>query len=177
MPAKARQGKTKIVILFYCKHQILTYFISSGYLFYREMEVFEQNHPIPFSKMLTFYRSSPFTLTASYSSLPPTYPSNQIGTFTVKDVKPNKEGESSKVKVKVRINLNGILTIASASLVEKREQTQQEKEEEEQQQEKESNAEQQQDKKDKTDQDAEAKEPPAPEVRVLIRFFFFLNLF
>ncbi|XP_008202915.1 heat shock 70 kDa protein 4L isoform X1 [Nasonia vitripennis] len=131
-----------------------------------EMEVFEQNHPIPFSKMLTFYRSSPFTLTASYSSLPPAYPSTQIGTFTIKDVKPNKEGESSKVKVKVRINLNGILTIASASLVEKREQTQQEKEEEEQQQAQEANAEQQQDKKDKTDQDAEAKEPPAPEVKM-----------
>ncbi|KAJ8667135.1 hypothetical protein QAD02_008797 [Eretmocerus hayati] len=133
-----------------------------------EMEVFEQNHAIPFSKMLTFYRSSPFTLSAFYSSQPPTYPTNQIGVFTIRDVKPNKDGESSKVKVKVRINLNGILTIASASLVEKRESTQQEKEEEEQlqqqqQQQENMNVDQAQEKKDKADQDAEAKEPPAPE--------------
>ncbi|XP_058796639.1 heat shock 70 kDa protein 4 isoform X2 [Phymastichus coffea] len=131
-----------------------------------EMEVFEQNHSIPFSKMLTFYRSSPFILTANYSVQPPTYPTSLIGTFTIRDIKPNKEGESSKVKVKVRINLNGILTIASASLVEKREQTQQEKEEEEQQlkqQQEAMNIDQSQDKKDQADQDAQAKEPPAPE--------------
>ncbi|XP_011497950.1 PREDICTED: heat shock 70 kDa protein 4 isoform X2 [Ceratosolen solmsi marchali] len=132
-----------------------------------ELEVFEQNHHIPFSKMLTFYRSNPFTLTASYSVPLATYPTNEIGIFTIKDVKPNKEGESSKIKVKVRINLNGILTVASASLVEKHEQTPQEKEEEEKQKALKQEAmnvdQQQQDKKDKTDQDAEAKEPPAPE--------------
>ena len=92
-------------------------------------------------------------------------------------MKPNKEGESSKVKVKVRINLNGILTIASASLVEKREPTQQEKEEEEQQQQQDGmNAEQAMpdQKSDKTDQDAQAKEPPAPEVKAS---YFYLLLF
>ncbi|TGZ48125.1 Uncharacterized protein DBV15_04389 [Temnothorax longispinosus] len=125
-----------------------------------EMEVFGHNHPVPFSKMLTFYRSSPFTLTAR--------------TFTIKNVKPTPEGESAKVKVKVRVNLNGILTIASASLIEKREPTQQEKEEEEAQQQQQQQQPQQQnsmdvesqatDKKDKSDQDAQANEPPAPEV-------------
>ncbi|XP_070169671.1 heat shock 70 kDa protein 4L isoform X2 [Polyergus mexicanus] len=130
-----------------------------------EMEVFGHNHPVPFSKMLTFYRSNPFTLTASYSIPPPCYPQSFIGTFTIKNVKATPEGESAKVKVKVRVNLNGILTIASASLIEKREPTQQEKEEEE--------AQQQQnnmdvdshsaDKKDKSDQEAQANEPPAPE--------------
>ncbi|XP_014217744.1 heat shock 70 kDa protein 4L [Copidosoma floridanum] len=141
----------------------LTWDASQGEI--GEMEVFEQNHSIPFSKMLTFYRSSPFNLIASYSVQPPNYPTNHIGVFTIKDVKPNKEGESSKVKVKVRINLNGIMTIASASLAEKREPSQQEKEEEVQQQQQQEtmNVDQQQDKKDKTDQDAEAKEPPAPE--------------
>ncbi|XP_012261434.2 heat shock 70 kDa protein 4 isoform X2 [Athalia rosae] len=134
-----------------------------------EMEVFGQNHPVPFSKMLTFYRSEPFSLTASYSIPPQTYPDTHVRTFLIKNVKPTPEGESSKVKVKVRINLNGILTVASATLVEKREPTQQEKEEEEKQQQKENNMEtdpQQADPKrgvDKPDQEAQANEPPAPE--------------
>ncbi|XP_011641017.1 heat shock 70 kDa protein 4 isoform X1 [Pogonomyrmex barbatus] len=133
-----------------------------------EMEVFGHNHPVPFSKMLTFYRSSPFTLTASYSTPPPYYPQTYIGTFTIKNVKATPEGESAKVKVKVRVNLNGILTIASASLIEKREATQQEKEEEEahqqQQQQNNMDVDSQADKKDKSDQDAQANEPPATEV-------------
>ncbi|XP_043678415.1 97 kDa heat shock protein isoform X2 [Vespula pensylvanica] len=133
-----------------------------------EMEVFGHNHPIPFSKMLTFYRSNSFTLTASYSMPPSSHPQTHIGVFVIKNVKPTPEGEASKVKVKVRINLNGILTIASASLVEKREPTQQEKEEEEkllQQQQNNMDVEQQQqdNKKDKSDQEAQANEPPAPE--------------
>ncbi|XP_015608782.1 97 kDa heat shock protein isoform X2 [Cephus cinctus] len=135
-----------------------------------EMEVFGQNHPVPFSKMLTFYRSQPFTLTASYSIPPPSYPQTHIGEFHIDNVKPTLEGESSKIKVKVRVNLNGILTIASASLVEKREPTQQEKEEEEKQQLKENmeieqqqQQQQQQDKKDKSDQEAQANEPQPPE--------------
>ncbi|XP_047360287.1 97 kDa heat shock protein isoform X1 [Vespa velutina] len=138
-----------------------------------EMEVFGHNHPIPFSKMLTFYRSNSFTLTASYNTPPSSYPETHIGVFVIKNVKPTPEGEASKVKVKVRINLNGILTIASASLVEKREPTQQEKEEEEkllqQQQQQQPNnmdveQQQQDNKKDKSDQEAQANEPPAPEV-------------
>lgn len=43
------------------------------------MEVFESNHAIPFSKLLTFYRMSPFTLKASYSAQPHTYPTSDIG--------------------------------------------------------------------------------------------------
>ncbi|XP_017796871.1 PREDICTED: 97 kDa heat shock protein isoform X2 [Habropoda laboriosa] len=136
-----------------------------------EMVVFEHNHPVPFSKMLTFYRSSPFTLTASYSTPPPSYPQTHIGVFTIKNVKPTQEGETSKIKVKVRVNLNGIFTVASASLVEKRELTQQEKEEEEKQQQQQQqqqqqnsmDVDQQPDKKDKPDQEAQANEPPAPE--------------
>ncbi|XP_076619212.1 heat shock protein 70Cb isoform X2 [Colletes latitarsis] len=136
-----------------------------------EMEIFDHNHPVPFSKMLTFYRSSPFSLTASYSTPPQSYPETHIGVFVIKNVKPTPEGESSKVKVKVRVNLNGILTVISASLIEKHEQTQQEKEEEEKQQQQQQqqtqqnnmDMDQQQDKKDKPDQEAQANEPPAPE--------------
>lgn len=134
-----------------------------------EMEVFRQNHAVPFSKVLTFYRSSPFSLTASYSVTPPSYPKNHIGTFLIKNVKPTPEGESSKVKVKVRINLNGIFTITSASLIEKHELSQQEKEEEEKQQQQQQQQKQQMDvdqqaeQKEKPDQEAQANEPPAPE--------------
>ncbi|XP_076237463.1 heat shock protein 70Cb isoform X2 [Calliopsis andreniformis] len=136
-----------------------------------EMEVFGHNHPVPFSKMLTFYRSNSFTLTASYSTPPPSYPQSHIGVFVIKNVKPTQEGESSKVKVKVRVNLNGLLTVTSASLIEKREITQQEKEEEEKQQQQQQQSQQQsgmdvdqqQEKKDKSDQEAQANEPPAPE--------------
>ncbi|XP_014473842.1 PREDICTED: 97 kDa heat shock protein isoform X2 [Dinoponera quadriceps] len=132
-----------------------------------EMEVFGHNHAVPFSKMLTFYRTSPFVLTASYSLPPPYYPQTRIGTFTIKNIRATPEGESAKVKVKVRVNLNGILTISSASLIEKREPTQQEKEEEDAQQQQQQlnnmDVDQQQEKKDKSDQDAQANEPPATE--------------
>lgn len=166
------------------------------------MEVFGHNHSIPFSKMLTFYRSAPFTLTASYGTPPPSFPQTyigmalninftiifnpflysiifSIGVFVIKNVKPTPEGESSKVKVKVRVNLNGLLTVASAALIEKRELTQQEKEEEEKQQQQSQqqpgmDVDQQAEKKDKSDQEAQANEPPAPEVCMfVIPFHFF----
>lgn len=85
-----------------------------------EMEVFAPNHAFPFSKMLTFYRKEPFDLEASYSKntqLP--LKDGFIGRFSIKDVVPNKEGESSKIKVKVRLNIHGILNVVNASLVEK----------------------------------------------------------
>ncbi|XP_063233931.1 heat shock 70 kDa protein 4 [Bacillus rossius redtenbacheri] len=85
-----------------------------------EMEVFPQNHPVPFSKMLTFFRKEPFSIKAFYSGNIP-YPEPFIGQYTIKDVKPAADGESQKVKVKVRLNNNGIFTVSSASLVEKRE--------------------------------------------------------
>jgi len=89
-----------------------------------EMEVFSQNHAVPFSKMLTFFRKEPFSMKAFYAGNIP-YPDPYIGQFTVKDVKPSLDGESVKVKVKVRVNLHGILTISSASLVLKQDATEQ----------------------------------------------------
>lgn len=95
-----------------------------------EMEVFSQNHPVPFSKMLTFYRREPFSIKAYYSGYIP-YPDPYIGQFIVKDVKPTAEGESQKVKVKVRVNIHGILLVNHATLMEKREPGDQELEENE----------------------------------------------
>ncbi|XP_022108036.1 97 kDa heat shock protein-like isoform X2 [Acanthaster planci] len=85
-----------------------------------EMEVFPPNHQVPFSKMLTFYRTEPFELSAKYTSkdkIP--YSDPFIGRFEIKNVKPTTEGESSKVKVKVRVNGHGIFKVSSASMMEK----------------------------------------------------------
>ena len=42
-----------------------------------------------------------------------------LGRFSIKDVVPSKEGESSKIKVKVRLDIHGVLKVVNASLVEK----------------------------------------------------------
>ena len=42
-----------------------------------------------------------------------------LGCFSIKDVVPSKEGESSKIKVKVRLDIHGVLNVVDASLVEK----------------------------------------------------------
>merc|ERR1719245_2065524 len=85
-----------------------------------EMEVFPQFHPVPFSKMLTFYKTHTFQVSGEYVHDVP-YPDRHIGLFEIGDVKPTDEGTSQKVKVKVRINPNGIFGVSSASLVEKHE--------------------------------------------------------
>ncbi|XP_073964045.1 heat shock protein 70Cb isoform X2 [Choristoneura fumiferana] len=84
-----------------------------------DMEVFPAFHQAPFSKMLTFYRKEPFSVSAYYSDQVP-YPESFIGQWFIKDVQPTPEGESQKVKLKVRVNIHGIITVASASLVEKK---------------------------------------------------------
>ncbi|KAL0839520.1 hypothetical protein ABMA28_016223 [Loxostege sticticalis] len=84
-----------------------------------DMEVFPAFHAAPFSKMLTFYRKEPFTVSAYYSDQVP-FPDTFIGQWHIKDVQPTAEGESQKVKLKVRVNIHGIITVASASLVEKK---------------------------------------------------------
>ncbi|KAJ8041593.1 97 kDa heat shock protein [Holothuria leucospilota] len=82
-----------------------------------EMVVFRKNDEAPFTRMLTFYRNYAFDLKAFYASNDVPYPGPFIGKFTVKNVTPNKEGESSKVKVKVNINHHGIFSVLSAAMV------------------------------------------------------------
>ncbi|XP_047545505.1 heat shock 70 kDa protein 4L isoform X4 [Vanessa atalanta] len=84
-----------------------------------DMEVFPAFHAAPFSKMLTFYRKEPFSVSAYYSDQVP-YPDSFIGQWNIRDVQATAEGESQKVKLKVRVNIHGIVTVASASLVEKK---------------------------------------------------------
>uniref|UniRef100_A0AAQ4R3Y9 Heat shock protein 4 like n=1 Tax=Gasterosteus aculeatus aculeatus TaxID=481459 RepID=A0AAQ4R3Y9_GASAC len=85
-----------------------------------DCEVFSKNHAAPFSKVITFHKKEPFDLEAFYScpqELP--YPDHRIGCFSVQNVAPQPDGESSKVKVKVRVNVHGIFSVSSASLIEK----------------------------------------------------------
>nr|UOF76411.1 heat shock 70 protein 4 [Xylotrechus quadripes] len=98
-----------------------------------DIEVFPKNHAVPFSKMLTFYRQEPFSIRAKYTGNIP-YPDRDIGTWVIKDIKPNAEGKPQKVKVKVRVNLHGIMTISSASMYEAKESAETESVEEQQQQ-------------------------------------------
>nr|UYE98994.1 heat shock protein 70 [Ophraella communa] len=90
-----------------------------------ELEAFPLNHAVPFSKLLTFYRQEPFSIQAKYAGNIP-YPDPTIGTWIIKDIRPNTEGKPQKVKVKVRVNLHGIMTISSASMYETKESIEQE---------------------------------------------------
>jgi len=85
-----------------------------------ESVLFKPAVPIPSTKAITFYRSSPFEIRAEYSTkeLLPPGTSPFIGRFAISDVKPNADGSLSDVKVKVRINESGIFSLASAELFE-----------------------------------------------------------
>merc|ERR1712018_433221 len=89
------------------------------------MVIFPKYHQIPFSKLLTFYRRSNFTVDAEYDTgkdagdVPLQDP--YIGNFEIGEVYPMPDGANQKVKVKVRINLNGIFGVNSANFVEKQE--------------------------------------------------------
>ena len=85
-----------------------------------QLEVFAKNNVVPSTKILTFYRKEPFTLTATYTT-PSALPGKTnpwIGTYTVKGVTPDSKGDYSIVKVKARLNLHGILNVEQAYIVE-----------------------------------------------------------
>ncbi|KAF8785641.1 heat shock protein 105 kDa-like [Argiope bruennichi] len=84
-----------------------------------ETEIFPAFHAVPYTRLLTFFRTEPFTLDVLYSDKTGSVGVPKIGTFTVMNVTPTPEGESSKVKVKARINIHGIFSISSATMVEK----------------------------------------------------------
>ena len=85
-----------------------------------DMVVFPKFHPVPFSKILTFYRRDNFGVAAVYDGDVPVMDPH-IGNFEIGDVKPLEDGSNQKVKVKVRINLHGIFVVSSANFSEKHE--------------------------------------------------------
>ncbi|XP_051521103.1 heat shock protein 105 kDa isoform X2 [Myxocyprinus asiaticus] len=81
-------------------------------------EIFGRNHPCPSAKMITFYRSKPFVLEASYSdpaSLP--FTEAKIGEYKLQNIQPQENGDKAKVKVKVQVNASGIVSVTSATMV------------------------------------------------------------
>lgn len=86
-----------------------------------EMKVFEHYHTAPFSRLLTVHRREPLTINVHYEANSVPYPDPFIGSFHIKDIKPNANGDPQEVKIKVRINQNGVVLVSSATMVEKRE--------------------------------------------------------
>lgn len=83
--------------------------------------VFERGSHVPSAKMLTFYRSEPFTLTAEYtpdSDIPSTA-ERAIGSWTIGPL--SSSTQKAKLKVKVVLNLNGVVAVESVNMVEEEE--------------------------------------------------------
>ncbi|CAF1388679.1 unnamed protein product [Adineta ricciae] len=83
-----------------------------------EVEVFGRWNVIPSSKILSFYKKEPLTITARYS-----YPNDipfseaRIGQYTIEQIQAQPNGTPSKIKVKVRLNRNGIFDISQAAII------------------------------------------------------------
>ena len=85
--------------------------------------VFDRGSHVPSAKMLTFYRSETFDLTAEYtpdSDIPPSE-AKRIGKWTIGPFAVPEGSEKAKVKVKVVLNLNGIVAVDSVHAVEEEE--------------------------------------------------------
>lgn len=84
--------------------------------------VFVKGNPVPSTKLLTFYRSSTFSIDAFYaetSELPPGM-SPRIATFTIGPFTPTAS-EKAKIKVKIRLNLHGVVSLEAATMIEEEE--------------------------------------------------------
>ncbi|GFQ93043.1 heat shock protein 105 kDa [Trichonephila clavata] len=84
-----------------------------------EADIFPAFHPVPFSRLLTFFRTEPFTVEIHYADKTLPVGDLKLGSFTVLNINATPEGESIKVKVKVRINIHGVVSLSSAYMVEK----------------------------------------------------------
>lgn len=83
-----------------------------------ELVVFPRGNNIPSTKVLTFYRSAPFELEASYLHPDKVHGPARIGTFRCEGVSPSANGDPVQIKVKTRLNLHGILSFEGAQLIE-----------------------------------------------------------
>ena len=84
--------------------------------------VFVKGNPVPSTKLLTFYRSSTFSIDAFYAEtadLPPNM-STRIATFTIGPFTPTVS-EKAKIKVKIRLNLHGVVSLEAATMIEEEE--------------------------------------------------------
>lgn len=87
-----------------------------------EVEVFSRWNPIPSTKILSFYKKEPMTLTARYSypnDIP--YSEARIGQYTIEKIQAQPDGTPSNINVKVRLHRDGTFDITHASIVESKE--------------------------------------------------------
>ncbi|CAF0905146.1 unnamed protein product [Rotaria sp. Silwood1] len=87
-----------------------------------EIEVFSRWNVIPSTKILSFYKKEPLTISARYSypnDIP--FSESRIGQYTIDQIRAQPDGTPSKIKVKVRLNRHGIFEITQASIVDKNE--------------------------------------------------------
>lgn len=80
------------------------------------MEVFNQFHPVPYTKILTLYRPEPFQVEAAYSSLDIPLYDSLIGLFHIGDGTHPSKDNPRKVKVKVELDLHGIFRLSAAAV-------------------------------------------------------------
>ncbi|CAF1157175.1 unnamed protein product [Rotaria sordida] len=87
-----------------------------------EIEVFSRWNVIPSTKILSFYKKEPLTISARYSypnDIP--FSESRIGQYKIDQIRSQPDGTPSKLKVKVRLNRHGIFDITQASIVDKNE--------------------------------------------------------
>ena len=85
--------------------------------------VFERNSPYPATKLLTFFRSEPFRITASYpdDTLLPPRENKTVSCYEIGPVVVPQGAEKAKIKVKVRINIHGLLEVDTVQSIEEEE--------------------------------------------------------
>lgn len=88
------------------------------------IRVLEKGTAIPANRTITLRRKDAFDLEARYAEGAdiPAGTNPWIAKYTVKNVKPDKNGEHSTVKVKARLDIHGIFTFGSPYVLEESEQ-------------------------------------------------------
>lgn len=83
----------------------------------QEMEVFPLFHPAHISRELSLYRKGPFNVHVFYADAELPFQDPFIGTWHIKDVKPNAKGEAQEVKIKFKLTPSGTVSVNSVHLV------------------------------------------------------------
>lgn len=80
--------------------------------------LFEKGSALPVTKLLTFSRNTPFTITSRYVDDPLLLPTENrnIGTYKVGKFKVPKGADNAKLKVKVSLDINGLVKLESVQI-------------------------------------------------------------
>ncbi|CAD7694806.1 unnamed protein product [Ostreobium quekettii] len=85
--------------------------------------MFEKGTGYPCTKLLTFIRSEPFTITAEYEEDPrlPVSVERVLGLYQIAGFTVPKGAEKAKLKVKVRLSMHGVVDVESVQAIEEEE--------------------------------------------------------